>query len=117
MYKCTNGWTKEKMLEVIRARNSTKRSTTKVPKDGQNFCLYLSNDGNKCGVGLFIPDGHESQKQLCSVVELVRTYPDLTNKFPLDMDGMSFLQFTHDSSLPHQDVRQIILDWVGENVE
>lgn len=43
----------------------------------EETCQYLTEDGNKCAVGLCIPDGHQAQKLLGDFQELVGTYPEL----------------------------------------
>lgn len=55
-------------------------------------CVYLNNDGNKCAVGLCIPDGHPAQEYDGSFNGLVSKYPDL---FPdlQDYDGISLSRF------------------------
>jgi hypothetical protein len=45
-----------------------------------NNCVYLDNNGNKCAVGLCIPDGHPAQKCIRSVSFLMKHYPDLFNE-------------------------------------
>lgn len=40
-------------------------------------CRYLDNNGNKCAVGLCIPDGHEAQSLEGDFQELVENYPEL----------------------------------------
>lgn len=44
---------------------------------GRAKCMYLTPDGNKCAVGLLIPDGHPAQHALDSVIHLAKRYPDL----------------------------------------
>ena len=40
-------------------------------------CVYLSDEGRKCAVGLCIPDGHEGQKFDGPIGELMQAHPDL----------------------------------------
>lgn len=55
-FKCINGYTKDKMIEMIKTRMLDHRSMNSVG----TYCSYLAPDGNRCAVGVFIPDGHRS---------------------------------------------------------
>lgn len=60
-------------------------------------CRYLTSDGKKCVVGLFIPDGHEVQDSRADVVEIVQRFPDLLDNFPTkDLDFWDNFQAQHD---------------------
>jgi hypothetical protein len=108
MQKCINGWTKEKMLEVIKARPFEEGA-----RDMTDRCVYLHENGNKCGVGLFIPDGHEGQQFLEEADELLERYPDLKKHMPLD--NMQNFQKIHDKN--HFDAKTKMIEWVMDNVE
>lgn len=43
----------------------------------ESTCVYLAPDGNKCAVGIHIPDGHEAQNAILTVTNLAFKYPDL----------------------------------------
>lgn len=103
-YSCINGWTKEKMSEVIKARPFERACVV----DGS--CLYLNDQGNKCAVGLFIPDGHYAQSYEGDYNNLKNKYPDLKEKMPLE--DMMELQRVHDS---YNDVNTLVTPWYGEN--
>jgi hypothetical protein len=49
-----------------------------IGEDG--VCCYLTKDGNKCAVGLVLPEGHRSQTMGCGFAELVKDYPELWDK-------------------------------------
>lgn len=70
-------------------------------------CLYLAPDGNKCVVGIFIPDGHPAQEFEGDVSNLLDQFDDLPKWFYDDrMERlMSDLQGIHDSEK----------SWSGEN--
>jgi len=115
MHKCVNGWTKEKMLKVINDREHDGPSMV----SGQ--CAYHASDGNKCGVGLFIPDGHEGCFFHGYFDDLITEYPDLQDLMPL-ASGMFELQKTHDletTSIKHHggNAKAAMIDWVKKNVE
>lgn len=40
-------------------------------------CSYLDRDGNKCAIGLALPEGHPAQQANMYFVGLVREYPEL----------------------------------------
>ncbi len=115
MYKTINGFTKAKMLEVIQARPFTERAKT------DRYCVYLTPDGNKCGVGLFLPEGHEAQKASGSSEMLFHAFPDLKEKMPLDEEGMRMFQFVHDGvddlGRYKGNAKQAMIDWVEKHVE
>ena len=46
-------------------------------------CTYLNNEGLKCNIGAFIPDGHLSQRSTCSFDYLISDYPDLKSIFSI----------------------------------
>lgn len=110
MSKPINGFTKQKILEVLQARKFPGRAIS----DERGDCAYKTEDGNKCGVGMFIPDGHKAESYHGSYLEVIAYYPDLLAFMPLDHVGMGELQFAHDSS---PNAKKAMLDWVNENVE
>lgn len=109
-HNCINGWTKAKMLEVVEARPS------KLPAFQNGQCVYLTGDGNKCGVGLFIPDGHEGQKHHGYVSSLLESHPDLSKIMPLEYTGLKEFQNCHDSVNLTCDAKAAMIEWIKENV-
>lgn len=69
-------------------------------------CLYLTADGLKCAVGIFIPDGHPAQQRVGGILSLAQTFPDLAGvAWPATRDGLELaevLQQAHDAA-PHWD--------------
>lgn len=117
-FKPINGWTKNTILAVIKARKYKFRA-----KEG-GLCRYLTADGNKCAIGLFIPDGHPAQLIQADALGLVRTYPSLLKIMPLPLSALIELQRVHDDhdySLvlfeDTVDVKAAMLAWVKENVQ
>lgn len=121
MYKPINGWTKEKILNVIRARKQKKAAYDK----NTSQCKYLTKDGNKCAVGLFIPDGHQAQNYVCDVINLITSFPTLIKNMPLETYAMKQLQKVYDNEGPKKSItskfegnaKAAMLDWVERNVE
>ena len=119
MYSCINGWTKKKMLAVIRARKSTKPAYDSCGA----VCMYLTPDGNKCGVGLFIPDGHEGPSFVGDSSDLLIVYPYLADYMPLNKNGLRKFQRSHDrESEPKNkkfkgNAKSAMIDWVKKNVK
>ncbi len=62
-------------------------------------CKYLTEDGRKCAVGIFIPDGHDGQKVEGSVGYLLEICPDLRSG-PIGQHRqlLARLQNIHDTS-------------------
>jgi hypothetical protein len=53
---------------------------------GKNFCLYLNHKGNKCAVGIFLPN-HPAQKTVGDVFTILVKYRDTE----ADSDWFQFL--------------------------
>lgn len=69
-----------------------------------SMCMYLTDDGRKCAVGLVLPDGHPAQQQLDSLGELVGTYPELFDRQLWHMGTYrldSFQRLLHDDMIDH----------------
>lgn len=116
MYPCINGWTKKKMLNVLKKR---RYNVPAVDKESET-CVYLTGNGNKCAVGMFIPSGHEAQHLEGTVRALFDAYPDLFYKMPLNFEGMGMLQFIHDSTYENGklgNAKRAMIDWVEANVK
>lgn len=117
-HKCINGWTKERMLEVVRARRFDDRSMN----HSRTACVYLNDEGNKCAIGLFIPDGHPGQQLNDCATVLFRQFPDLKHLMPLPVRYMDTLQRVHDSVglpnfIPGGNAKSTMIDWIVDNVE
>lgn len=115
MFKCINGWNKEKMIETLKKEYKGQA----VAKD-TNICQYLTSDGKKCAVGCFIPDGHEAQYYNVGVQyifggnSLLSKYPDLISILPLEHSGLYKFQVFHDERDRSLDD---MIQWVNDNVE
>lgn len=118
-YKTINGWTKEKMLEVVKARPFEERAVFSfLGEDGivHTICEYLSKNGNKCAAGLFIPDGHPSQMINDTIGHKLYKHPDLKTVMPLDTAGMQAFQDVHDGAITVS-AKSLMIKWVEEMVE
>ena len=117
-YIPTNGWTKARILEVIRVRPFEEAATVPdLGAGGLDKCAYRAPNGNKCGVGLFIPDVHEGQKLKGAVDTLLFLYPDLKPHMPLETSALRMLQNVHDSFANRHRARTAMLEWVEAHVE
>ena len=122
MFKPINGWTKERILEVIKARTHDGPSICTKEK----YCVYKAIDGNKCAVGLFIPEGHPGQTYEGTVKSLVHLHPDLRDFMPLDIRSLHELQRVHDTESPYHEsdfqrpfdgnAKSAMIDWVEKYV-
>jgi hypothetical protein len=110
MYKIINGWTKDKMIKHIEKNFKGKSFIN------NDDCLYRTEDGRKCAVGLFIPDDkyRESMENIW-VPNVVRDY-GLEEFMPLNNLGLSALQRVHDESAKDETLGDM-LAWINENVE
>jgi hypothetical protein len=113
MYKAINGWTKAKILKVLKARRYNCAAAS-----GQS-CFYLTKNGNRCAVGLFIPKGHEGTSLKWYVKDLLQAYPDLEGHMPLETVAMRDLQGIHDGCAGEENLnaKQAMINWVKDNVE
>lgn len=84
-----------------------------------NRCAYLTGDGKKCAIGLFIPDGHKGQFHTGTVIELLNDFPDLKPHMPSqNLDFLRDLQRHHDTYLgigmPLEDQKEALMSFVQE---
>lgn len=83
-------------------------------------CMYKTEDGRKCFIGLFIPDGHEAQSLKGDVHALLHEYPDLLELMPsYDYDTLDNLQRAHDelgSSMTLNQQKQCLKDKVKQYI-
>ena len=88
-----NGWTDSTIKKTIN-KNFTGRAFNE-----HGVCKYLTKDGKKCAVGIFIPDGHEAQMMEGIVKDLLHKYKDLLDILPLNSNSLLLLQRYHDLNL------------------
>lgn len=83
----------EKILETIDTKFIGK--AVDLEYGGRN---YLTDDGKKCAIGLFIPNGHDAQTEnTMYVISLVDKYPDLLQCLPSsNLERLRTFQETHD---------------------
>ncbi len=113
-----NGWTKAKIIQHIKDNFKGKAFNYSNPKDrkcGAEVCVYLTKDGRKCAVGLFIPDGHNGQRHIGTVSGLLFRFPDLSDVMPLDTSSMSGLQRAHDESGEETTLEEM-LEYIEKNI-
>lgn len=125
MYKPINGWTKKKILKVIEARRYNVAATKLV--GSKTLCAYLTPNGNKCAVGLFIPTGHIAQKATSAVQSILNENKDLQKLMPFELKVLKEFQYVHDresAEIRHgtqqkfgRNAKLAMLTWVKENVE
>jgi hypothetical protein len=71
--------TKQEIFNRVVEHLSTQK-TQSVDLSGQ--CVYLDpRSGNKCAIGIFIPNGHEAADVIGSVKYLFNDYPDIEKLF------------------------------------
>jgi hypothetical protein len=89
----------------------------KPPAADEHGCNYLSKTGNKCAVGLCLPDGHSAQQCPGSFSILVERHPSL---FDAQVKSLSTLQLNdfqaslHDSLLGKYDPVSGTRGWAGK---
>jgi len=116
MFKAINGWTKAKMLKVIKARRYNAAAVI------GEFCAYTTPNGNRCAVGLFIPKGHGGSSICGGVYDLFRAHPELKEVMPLGVSALTKLQKVHDHCSVHingvedRNAKEAMIEWVQKNV-
>lgn len=113
MFKAINGWTKKKILKVLQDRKFARAAYN----EAQKVCEYRTKDGNRCAVGLFIPNGHEGLSHSGAVGGLLDAFPDLRKKLPLGEKGLDFLQDVHDTIENRTNAKRAMIEWVTKNVK
>lgn len=121
MYTPINGYTKAKILEIIESRPGNGPA---VREDGET-CTYKSPNGDKCAVGLFIPEGHQGQEHWGNARTLLTKFPDLEALMPLEPQGLGELQLAHDNESSGfrsgnkfgGNAKAAMIAWVNANVE
>lgn len=121
-FKCINGFTKEKMIDVV---NNEFKGKSFV---GSSGCRYKTYDGRKCAVGMFIPDskydeGMDNRSHFgnsVSITYLLHYFPNVEVDMPLDHDGLVSFQSCHDGlnlMLSIDKQKEVLLDWINKYVE
>lgn len=96
-----NGWTKEKVIKHVKENFKGFAFRTNI-SNGRGLCQYLTKDGKKCAVGLFIPDGHTAQNSEDRAIVILNQYPELSKRMPLNEDQMNKWQKWHDDAALHR---------------
>ena len=114
MFQTINGFTKQKMKDVINQR-FTKKS---IGQDGT--CVYRGPEGSMCVVGCFIPDTEIDEEFLSkinhqSVTSLLSKRPHLKALMPLEPCDLTEFQEAHDEE--YDCTKKDLIDWVENNVE
>ncbi len=111
-----NGWTVDRMIERVRARNDGTRAMT----PGSGVCLYRVGGhpgGNACALGCFIPDElYTDDLEGNGPTELVGFLPELAGLLPLGADGLELMQEAHDNHFSDEDMRDFLAGWIRDNV-
>lgn len=120
MYKCINGWTKEKMIKHMQKEFKGRSTGPYIDAKGEqrHSCVYRGPEGKKCGVGLFIPDElYNRAMEGLTALKIIQEYSELELVMPLDVAGMNRLQSIHDTST-HLDEQTLanMLDFIKHNV-
>lgn len=115
MYKAINGWTRETMIEQI-----DKEFKGKSMDPAGHTCIYRGDEGKKCAIGCFIPDGvtlseDENKK---GIQALLNGKPELKSLLPLSPIECKFFQQAHDDMLGSSiDVQKnYLINWIKENI-
>lgn len=120
MFKTINGWTKARMIQEIQTKMLDHKSTNGF------VCVYRAPDGNRCAMGVFIPDDLYDSKMECKNAHALtqrsshyEIFKPLLAVLPLGFEGMTDLQAVHDNDYIQdtEDPRPRLIKWIEENVE
>ena len=111
MYNTQNGWTKERMKQEIQEKMLGHCSV-----DDEGDCVYRAPDGNRCAVGVFLPDA--AYRETMETLLVSDFYSDIHMYMPLGLEGMYELQDRHDGLVRNEyDPRPALLAWIDKNVQ
>lgn len=124
-YKPINGFTKQKIIDTIKAKIKGRPSYKTDKNTNRGTCLYEDYEGNRCAIGAFIPDGHEALSFIGGVDRLLSSdwYPDLYDYMPLETDALEGLQGVHDMCTPNNNKGKEInpvpklIEWIEKYVK
>lgn len=91
-----------------------KQFTKSVDPNRSGTCLYRDGIGNKCAVGVLIPDEmYNREMEWRSSSQLLECFPQLQSlfkedEFPIICDMLTFCQWIHDEFAPDQWYDQIL---------
>lgn len=111
MYKTQNGWTKTKMIEMMKKF---------LPPTGRCFdgayCLYQNESGYRCAAGAFLPDNHPA---ILAPGEFKNHPANLLQgvNWPISRDGITSLQSQHDMCCFKESAKEKCIQWIKANVE
>lgn len=101
MYTLKQGWTKERVRDLIRQHNDGTKAGKPSNAARSGFaCSYQASDGNRCFIGAFIPDNHlGALAHGGDVSDLLTVYDDLYDFLPFDSeDDLAAFQSAHDNA-------------------
>lgn len=113
-HKLKVGWTKEKVMEKIRAGNY---GTVSVSESGR--CVYRGPTGNKCVIGCFIPDErYDPWMEGKDIGLILSTHPQLGQFMPFsDEQVLANFQFLHDCCVLGENIYLEVERFLAECVE
>lgn len=123
MFQTMNGWTKEKMIEQI--KNEMLDHVSANPNvSNRMVCAYRADDGNKCAIGVFIPNEVYNSSMEGRTPLSPEFWHVLAMYMPLNAHGMWQMQQIHDHSdvlfknaMRPIDPRPLLIEWIQNNVE
>lgn len=104
---------KEQVIEKI------EKEFTGKCVDESKSCMYLNEKGQKCAIGLFIPDGHKAQDMDSDVEGLLDEFPSLWDHMPsTNLELLEKFQQCHDGLKETHSInsqKQTLINWVNQN--
>lgn len=120
--KCINGFTKKKMIAVIKREFKGKSF---IDRSNGITCAYRGEDGTKCAVGMFIPDNlyhsaMDSDEAGTTIQHIVNLSPKLKQVLPLNIKALEEFQTIHDqleNAFSNDEQKQELIDWIERRVK
>lgn len=97
----------QQIFDTVKAHLLTQNRQAFVKERGDERCVYLDPNGNKCAIGCLIPDGHPAQQFRGSLGPLLKTYPDLKKEWECSIVLLFELQCVHDEHSPESWPREL----------
>lgn len=114
-YNAINGWTKKKIIEVIRTRPDGQC----LKRGDDSSCAYRGANGARCAVGVFIPNHlYRRTMEDLGAPKLLESFPHLEKLMPLDSDALKEFQQVHDYGCEGDTkINAKLIAWVRKNVK
>jgi hypothetical protein len=113
MKKLKNGWTKRRVMSAI------KRLNDGICLNKSSSCSYRNDDGNRCFIGVFIPDSlYDKGMEGLAAYSLFRI-KNIAKSMPFNQEDATYFQSIHDCASTDGDIskeklHKMAKEWLDE---